>query len=34
VSESRRLEPEIPRCGLGGAPLRDELEHELVLADD
>jgi GNAT superfamily N-acetyltransferase len=31
VAEARRLKPEIPLVGLGGVPIRDELELELEL---
>jgi ribosomal protein S18 acetylase RimI-like enzyme len=31
VDESRKLKPEIPLLGLGGVPIRDELELELEL---
>jgi GNAT superfamily N-acetyltransferase len=31
VAESRKLKPEIPLLGLGGIPIRDELELELEL---
>ena len=31
VEESRKLKPEIPRVGLGGIPVRDETELEMVL---
>ena len=30
LERSRRLKPEIPLVGVGGAPIRDELEYELV----
>jgi ribosomal protein S18 acetylase RimI-like enzyme len=30
LERSRRLKPEIPLVGLGGVPIRDELEYELV----
>jgi ribosomal protein S18 acetylase RimI-like enzyme len=32
VTAARRLKPEIPLTGVGGAPLRDEVEFEIVLA--
>jgi ribosomal protein S18 acetylase RimI-like enzyme len=32
LEESRRLKPSLPLVGIGGAPLRDELEYELALA--
>lgn len=31
VEQSRRLKPAIPRVGLGGAPISDEHEFELIL---
>lgn len=31
LEESRRLKPEIPHIGLGGIPLRDEIELEMLL---
>jgi RimJ/RimL family protein N-acetyltransferase len=31
LSESRKLKPEIPLIGLGGQPLRDEIEFEYRL---
>jgi GNAT superfamily N-acetyltransferase len=31
VAESRKLKPEIPLLGLGGVPIRDELELDLEL---
>jgi len=31
VEQSRKLKPEIPLIGLGGIPLRDEIELEMVL---
>jgi GNAT superfamily N-acetyltransferase len=31
VAESRKLKPEIPLLGLGGVPIRDELELEFEL---
>ena len=31
ITESRRLKPEIPRFGVGGRPITDEIEFELVL---
>jgi GNAT superfamily N-acetyltransferase len=31
VEASRRLKPEIPRIGIGGVPIRDEVEFELLL---
>jgi ribosomal protein S18 acetylase RimI-like enzyme len=31
LEESRRLKPEIPRVGIDGIPVRDELELELLL---
>ena len=31
IDESRKLKPEIPRFGLGGKPLRDEVEFEFRL---
>ncbi len=30
LERSRRLKPEIPLVGVGGVPIRDELEYELV----
>ena len=33
LERSRRLKPEIPLVGVGGAPIRDELEYELVRPD-
>ncbi|HJS26125.1 MAG TPA: GNAT family N-acetyltransferase [Actinomycetota bacterium] len=30
VARSRELKPEIPLVGVGGVPIRDELEYELV----
>lgn len=29
IERSRALKPEIPRLGVGGVPIRDELEYEL-----
>ena len=31
VAESRRLKPGIPAIGLGGVPIEDELEYEMIL---
>ncbi len=31
VDEARRLKPSIPETGLGGVPIRDEIELELTL---
>ena len=31
LDESRKLKPEIPRVGIDGIPLRDEIELEMVL---
>ncbi len=31
LDESRKLKPEIPHIGLGGKPLRDEIEFEFRL---
>ena len=31
VEESRKLKPEIPLIGIGGIPIRDELELEMAL---
>ena len=31
VEQSRKLKPEIPLIGLGGIPLRDEIELEMTL---
>ncbi len=31
LDESRKLKPEIPQMGLGGKPLRDEIEFEFRL---
>lgn len=31
LDEARKLKPEIPRLGMGGVPLTDELEYELDL---
>lgn len=33
VARSRELKPEIPLVGVDGAPIRDELEYELVRQD-
>jgi hypothetical protein len=33
VDEARRRKPFIPRVGIGGIPLRDEIELELWLED-
>jgi ribosomal protein S18 acetylase RimI-like enzyme len=32
MEESRRLKPTIPLTGVGGLPIRDEIEMEIVLA--
>ncbi len=32
IAESRRLKPSIPLTGIGGVPIRDEIEFEQVLA--
>jgi len=32
VAESRRLKPEIPETGVGGIPIRDEIELEMVIS--
>jgi ribosomal protein S18 acetylase RimI-like enzyme len=32
IAESRRLKPEIPRVGLDGIPIRDEIELEMRIA--
>ncbi len=32
VDESRRLKPSIPLTGIGGLPIRDEIEMEIALA--
>jgi N-acetylglutamate synthase-like GNAT family acetyltransferase len=34
LEQSRRLKPEIPLVGMDGIPLRDELELELLLANE
>lgn len=34
IVEARKLKPEIPEFGLGGLPLRDEVEFELALPSD
>jgi GNAT superfamily N-acetyltransferase len=34
LAESRRLKPHIPRVGLDGIPLRDEIELEMRLGGD
>ena len=31
LEESRKLKPEIPLVGIGGQPIRDEIEFEYVL---
>jgi N-acetylglutamate synthase-like GNAT family acetyltransferase len=31
LEESRKLKPEIPKMGIGGIPLRDEIELEMIL---
>ena len=31
VERSRKLKPEIPRMGVGGIPIRDEIELEMLL---
>jgi len=31
IEESRRLKPEIPKIGFGGAPILDEVEYEITL---
>ncbi|MBI3891201.1 MAG: GNAT family N-acetyltransferase [Candidatus Wallbacteria bacterium] len=31
VTRARRVKPEIPECGIGGIPIRDELELEKML---
>jgi len=31
IAESRRLKPEISYCGVGGRPIEDEIEFELLL---
>jgi len=31
VTEARALKPEIPETGVGGVPIRDEIEYELKL---
>jgi hypothetical protein len=31
ISESRKLKPEIPRFGVGGRPIDDEIEFEWLL---
>ena len=31
LEESRRLKPEIPLIGIGGIPLRDEIELEIII---
>ncbi len=33
VDESRRIKPSIPKIGLNGIPLRDEIEMEMRLSD-
>jgi ribosomal protein S18 acetylase RimI-like enzyme len=32
ISESRKLKPEIPLLGVGGRPIEDEVEFELLLS--
>ncbi len=32
IAESRRLKPSIPLTGIGGLPIRDEIEMEIALA--
>ena len=31
VRQSRKLKPDIPEIGVGGVPIRDEIEYELTL---
>jgi len=31
IAESRRLKPEISHFGVGGRPIEDEIEFELLL---
>jgi hypothetical protein len=31
VNESRKIKPSIPRIGMDGIPLRDEIELEIML---
>jgi N-acetylglutamate synthase-like GNAT family acetyltransferase len=33
MEESRRIKPEIPMFGIGGIPIKDELEFEMVFPD-
>jgi len=33
IDESRKLKPEIPRFGIDGIPIRDEIEMELILKE-
>jgi hypothetical protein len=33
IAESRKLKPEISFFGIGGRPIEDEIEFEMVLMD-